>query len=56
MISADTPKYFRRYRLCEAHLRADAVLVAGVPSRFCQARARAAAHARAPACVFCLSR
>jgi hypothetical protein len=33
-----TPRYRLRYRLCEPHLRADAVLVRGVDCRFCQAR------------------
>jgi hypothetical protein len=36
-----TPRYRLRYRLCETHLRADAVLVRGVAMRFCQARRRA---------------
>jgi hypothetical protein len=51
VLQSSTPKYRLRYRLCESHLRADAVLLEGVPSRFCQARARAARCVLRSACA-----
>jgi hypothetical protein len=41
--NADISTYNLRYRVCEMHLRAEAVLVKGKLQRFCQAR-RLAAH------------
>ena len=35
---AQTRSYNLRYRVCEAHLRAEAVVVKGATQRFCQAR------------------
>jgi hypothetical protein len=46
-----TPRYSVRYRVCAEHLHCDTVLVRGVPSRFCQARALAL---RAPLCCCAL--
>ena len=35
---AQTRSYNLRYRVCETHLRAEAVVVKGATQRFCQAR------------------